>query len=275
MMRTNISLLDIFAPSNISCQVIFEVAGVLPLVRIQCLLPQSTGHQLMARTRSITIPKVFRWLTTSVRRTLRFFFDDGITSWQTRQTHQRGKSYNHRSILTRPAFSFDRISSQLFGADGVFRRWHEKGRWEGFFDGCPTWQVVKKEPLHDDDCSIRAEGFRENRISRGPCQKVEIRSSKNIEINPDNWNAKSLAVSRPQISLWLKKMRTSHFKVLQLVACCVFQVADFRNVHFQYPTIVWQAIFFSVLQSKSLDLQFCAAIQMQIHWTVRQPRRKI
>ena len=79
----------------------------------------------------------------------------------------------------------------------------------------------------------------------------------------------------PQISLWLKKMRTSHFKVLQLVACCVFQVADFRNVHFQYPTIVWQAIFFSVLQSKSLDLQFCAAIQMQIHWTVRQPRRKI
>ena len=79
----------------------------------------------------------------------------------------------------------------------------------------------------------------------------------------------------PQISLWLKKMRTSHFKLLQLVACCVFQVADFRIVHFQYPTIVWQTIFFSVLQSKSLDLQFCAAVQMQIHWTVRQPGRKI
>ena len=82
----------------------------------------------------------------------------------------------------------------------------------------------------------------------------------------------------PQISLWLKKMRTSHFKLLQLVAGCVFQVADFRNVHFQYPTIVWQAISFFptiVLQSKSLDLQACAAVQMQIHWTVRQPGRKI
>ena len=76
MMRTNILLLDIFAPSNISCQVIFEVARVLPLVRIQCLLPRSTAHQLMVSTRSITIPKVFRWLTTSVRRTLRFFFDN-------------------------------------------------------------------------------------------------------------------------------------------------------------------------------------------------------
>ena len=74
MMRTNILLLDIFAPSNISCQVIFEVARVLPLVRIQqCLLPRSAAHQLMVSTRSITIPKVFRWLTTSVRRTLRFF----------------------------------------------------------------------------------------------------------------------------------------------------------------------------------------------------------
>ena len=64
MMRTNIPLLDIFAPSYISCQVIFEVVGVLPLVRIQCLLPRSTAHQLMVSTRSITIPKVFRWLTT-------------------------------------------------------------------------------------------------------------------------------------------------------------------------------------------------------------------
>ena len=73
MMRTNILLLDIFAPSNISCQVIFEVARVLPLVRIQCLLPRSTAHQLMVSTRSITIPKVFRWSKTSVRRTLRFF----------------------------------------------------------------------------------------------------------------------------------------------------------------------------------------------------------
>ena len=121
------------------------------------------------------------------------FPDDGITSWQTRRTHQRGKSYNHRSILTRPAFSFDRISSQLFGADGVFRRWHEKGRWEGFVDGCPTRRVVKKEPLRDD-CLIRSKGFGQNKISRGPCQKVKIRSSKNIEINPDNWNAKKFGI---------------------------------------------------------------------------------
>ena len=132
MMRTNILLLDIFPPSNISCQVIFEVAGVLPLVRIQCLLPRSTAHQLMVSTRSITILKVFRWLTTNVRRTLRFFFDDGITSWQTRRTHQRGKSYNHRSILTRPAFSFDSGGGGEDIISAFWCRWcFQKMTWEG------------------------------------------------------------------------------------------------------------------------------------------------
>ena len=132
MMRTNISLLDIFAPSNISCQVIFEVAGVLPLVRIQCLLPRSTGHQLMARTRSITIPKVFRWLTTSVRRTLRFF-----SRWRDHfladvRTHQRGKSYNHRSTLTQAAFSFDSGGGGEDIISAFWLRWcFQKMTWEG------------------------------------------------------------------------------------------------------------------------------------------------
>ena len=36
---------------------------------------------------------------------------------------------------------------------------------KGFFDGCPTRQVVKKEPLHDD-CSMRSEGFGQNRLLR-------------------------------------------------------------------------------------------------------------
>ena len=57
------------------------------------------------------------------------FPDDGITSWQTRrtQTHQRGKSYNHRSTLTRAAFSFDSgyhlsfLAQMVFSEDGMRR----------------------------------------------------------------------------------------------------------------------------------------------------------
>ena len=200
MMRTNILLLDIFAPSNISCQVIFEVARVLPLVRIQqCLLPRSTAHQLMVSTRSITIPKVFRWSTIDVRRTLRFFFDDGITSWQTRRTHQRGKSYNHRSTLTRAAFSFDSGGGGEDIISTFWRRWcFQKMTWEGKMGrfrwwmsntaagekGAITWRLL--DPIR----GIR----REQNFTRGPCQKVEIRSSKNIEINPDNWNAKKIGI---------------------------------------------------------------------------------
>ena len=122
------------------------------------------------------------------------FPDDGITSWQTFGLTNVGNPITiapfwHRRRFRLTGYHLSFLAQMVFSEDDMWG-----GRWEGFFDGCPTRQLVKKEPLHDDDCSIRAEGFRENRISRGPCQKVEIRSSKNIEINPDNWNAKKIGI---------------------------------------------------------------------------------
>ena len=160
----------------------------------------------------------------------------------------------------------------FFGADGVFRRWHGKvplmdaqhGRWwKRSHYTTIAWSYPK------DSERTEFHGGRVKRLKFDPARILRLILT--IEMQKV-WHF-------PQIthSGW-KRCGPAVFKLLQLSAGCVFQVADFRNVHFQYPTIVWQAIsYFSTiaLQSKSLDLQFCAAVQMQIHWTVRQPSRKI
>ena len=106
---TNFLLLATFGT-----QEIFEEGGVLAMVKYQCIFLPSSAHQLMF-AQSITIPKVFRWLTSGVRRTLCFF------SWCHHfLATRRGKFSGHRSI---DILMMMRCRSYFCSSCPVWHRW--------------------------------------------------------------------------------------------------------------------------------------------------------
>ena len=134
---TNFFLLQLLTTFGTRRRFLKRFASV---VRYQCIFyPSSTAHQLMV-VQSITILKVFRWLTTGVRRTLCFF------SWchhflaTTGGTSLRGKFSSHRSIDTDDDYFLP------FDTDGVLRRLAAKmGR---FLWSIPSVKKARQKACH-------------------------------------------------------------------------------------------------------------------------------
>ena len=142
---TNFFLLQLLTTFGTRRRFLKRFASV---VRYQCIFyPSSTAHQLMV-VQSITILKVFRWLTTGVRRTLCFF------SWCHHFLATTPPAYvgNSPAIapLTRTMIISCRLTQMVF-----WEGWQQ--RWEDFFDRSRRWKKRGKrrvmwrllDPLRD------------------------------------------------------------------------------------------------------------------------------
>ena len=142
---TNFFLLQLLTTFGTRRRFLKRFASV---VRYQCIFyPSSTAHQLMV-VQSITILKVFRWLTTDVRRMLCFF------SWCHHFLATTPPAYvgNSPAIapLTRTMIISCRLTQMVF-----WEGWQQ--RWEDFFDPSRRWKKRGKrrvmwrllDPLRD------------------------------------------------------------------------------------------------------------------------------